>query len=345
MNTLPNQFLAFLPLVASLVIVGAVLYTAHWALLGKHPEMGNDRRLSRQLLLFILGLVGIIVIVLSLPVSESTRNQILALIGVVFSGIIAFSSTTIVANAMAGIMLRFTKPFRTGDFIRSGEFFGRVTERGLLDTEIQTEFRELISVPNHLLITNPVTVTRSSGTIVSATVSLGYDIHHSHIESLLAEAAAATGLEDPFIQIIELGDFSITYRINGLLTEIKNMLTVKSNLHKNILDALHSSGVEIVSPTFMNQRRLDLQTKFIPSSKPEEIISKESRSPAEQIMFDKAEQAERIENAVDTLRKEISSLEEAEDEAEGDEKARLSKLIDQKRGQLKKLESAQEEDQ
>lgn len=345
MNTLPDQLLAFLPLVGSLVFVGVALYTAHWALLGKHPEMGNDRRLPRQLLLFVLALVGIIVIVLSLPVSESTRNQILALIGVVLSGIIAFSSTTIVTNAMAGIMLRFTKPFRTGDFIRSGDFFGRVTERGLLDTEIQTEFRELISVPNQLLITNPITVTRSSGTIVSATVSLGYDTHHSHIESLLAEAAAKTGLEEPFIQIIELGDFSISYRINGLLAEIKNMLTVKSNLHKNILDALHASGIEIVSPTFMNQRQLDLHTKFIPSSEPEKSAAKESRSTAEQIMFDKAEQAERIENAVDKLREEINSLEKKEEDAEGDEKARLSKLISQKRDQLKDLENAQEEDQ
>lgn len=345
MNIFLDQVLTFLPLIGALFFVGAALYAAHWALLGRHPEMGSDRRLPRQLLLLVLALVGTIAIVLSLPVSESTRNQILALIGVVFSGIIAFSSTTIVTNAMAGIMLRFTKPFRTGDFIRSGIFFGRVTERGLLDTEIQTEFRELISVPNHLLITNPITVTRSSGTIVSATVSLGYDIHHSRIQSLLMEAATETGLEDPFIQIIELGDFSITYRTNGLLTEIKNMLTVKSNLHKNILDSFHANGIEIVSPTFVNQRRLDLQTKFIPSSEPEKATPQESRSTAEQIMFDKAEQAERIENAVEKIREEIRSLEDKEDDVEGDEKERISVLISQKHDQLKKLESTQEDDQ
>jgi len=40
------------------------------------------------------------------------------------TGVIAFSSTTIVANLMAGLVLRMTQPFHTGDFIQAGEHFG-----------------------------------------------------------------------------------------------------------------------------------------------------------------------------------------------------------------------------
>lgn len=68
-----------------------------------------------------------------------------------------------------------------------------------LDTEIQTENRELVALPNTYMITNPTSVTRSSGTIVSTTLSLGFDVHHSKVESLLLDSAQRSGLEEPFI--------------------------------------------------------------------------------------------------------------------------------------------------
>ena len=230
MSTMIEAILSFLPVIAATIVVALILAGTNYLLLSRFPEMGNDRRLPRQLSMFGITLVGIIAVVLTLPIVESSRNQILSLIGVLLSGTIALSSTTIVSNAMAGIMLRITKPFRTGDFIRTSNYFGRVSERGLLDTEIQTEYRELVSVPNTQLITNPVTVIRSSGTIVSASLSLGYDINHLTIEQLLIAAASKVGLQDAFVQIIELGDFSVLYRVNGLLTDPKNMITTRSDL-------------------------------------------------------------------------------------------------------------------
>ena len=265
MNRLLEQILLLMPLFGIAASVLLFLFGMNWLLLRRHPEFGNERKLSRQLAMLGLTVAGAVAIVLALPVSVSTRNQLLALIGVLLSAVVAFSSTTIVSNCMAGIMLRITRPFRTGDFIRVGEHFGRIAERGLLDTEIQTEYRELVSLPNTYLISHPVTVVRSSGTIVSATLSLGYDVHHARIQTLLITAAQEAGLEEPFVQIIELGNYAVTYRVSGLLTEVKSMLTTRSNLFRQILDTLHGNGIEIVSPAFMNQRRMDDQTKTVPS--------------------------------------------------------------------------------
>ncbi|MEI8646827.1 mechanosensitive ion channel [Paraglaciecola sp. Hal342] len=94
-------------------------------------------------------------------------------------------------------MMRFTRPFRTGDFISFDTIFGRVTELGLFDCEIQTQTRELISISNSLLLNKPVSVIRRSGTIISAELSLGYDLHHSKIDELLLQAAEKRGLKNP----------------------------------------------------------------------------------------------------------------------------------------------------
>ncbi|MDX1670128.1 MAG: mechanosensitive ion channel, partial [Limnobacter sp.] len=143
-NSLPD-LLGFGVMIA--VVLG-VLWALHRLMLANRSDLSAERRLPRQLALIISSIVGLVLITLALPVSESTRNQVLGLIGVLLSGLIAFSSTTIVGNLMAGLMMRFTQPFRIGDFIRVESLFGRVTETGLLDTEIQTEQSELISIPN-----------------------------------------------------------------------------------------------------------------------------------------------------------------------------------------------------
>ena len=44
--------------------------------------------------------------------------------------------------------------------------FGRVTERGLFHTEIQTEDRDLVTLPNLYLVTNPVKVVRTFLTVL-----------------------------------------------------------------------------------------------------------------------------------------------------------------------------------
>lgn len=216
--------------------------------------------------------------------------------------------TAVTSNLLAGVLLRITKPFRVGDFIRIGEHFGRVSERGLFDTEIQTETRELIALPNTYCISNPVTTIRSSGTIISASLSLGYDLDHTRIEPLLMEAAKSSGLSEPFVHILELGNFSVTYRVSGLLEDPKRLISARSKLYARVLDTLHGHGIEIMSPSFMNQRKIDDNTKIVPAMKTLTKLE-EPESLAEDIAFDKAEQAEQLEYEKLQLAKEIEKLE------------------------------------
>lgn len=291
MNELLTAFGDYMPALAAAAVVAAVLALGQWLLLSRKP-LGTEARLPRQLVMLLLTVAGLLLIVLALPMSDSTRGQVLSLIGIVLTGVIALSSTTFVANAMAGLMLRMVKSFRPGDFVSVGEQFGRVTERGLFHTEIQTEDRDLTTIPNLYLVTNPVTVVHYSGTMISTSLSLGYDAAHGRIETLLKEAATQSGLEEPFVHVRELGDFSVTYRVSGFLAEVKHLLTARSNLRRAILDTLHGAGVEIVSPTFMNQRRLEDGARVLPAetAAPTPGEPTAAEKPEDRI-FDKAEEA------------------------------------------------------
>ncbi|RDX35733.1 mechanosensitive ion channel family protein, partial [Kangiella sp. HD9-110m-PIT-SAG07] len=240
-------------------------------------------------IVFILLLI--IIFVIALPIQDSIKNQIISLIGIVLSASIALSSATFLGNIMAGIWLRSVRNFRMGDFIEVKDMFGRVSGRGLLHTELQSIDRDLITLPNLFLATNPVTVMHSDGTIISTQLSLGYDVDYSVIEPLLIKAAEVAELDKPFVYIDSLEDYSIVYKVHGLAKDLKTTLSARSTLNKCVLDALHKADIEIVSPTFMNQRQVNEQT-FIPKQRNNQ--RKQYSDSPEEVIFDKADKAGKL---------------------------------------------------
>jgi small conductance mechanosensitive channel len=314
-----ETLLTFVPSTTVAVLIIVLLFVLRRILDRSAAASGHQAR--NQLILMGISAAGLMLVTLVMPLGDAARGQILGLVGIVLSAGIALSSTTFLGNAMAGIMLRAVRNFRMGDFIRTGEHFGRVSERGIFHTEIQTEDRELTTLPNLYLVTNPVTTIRSSGTIVSATVSLGYDVPRATISELLLEAAERAGLDEPFVQVLELGDFSVTYRIAGLLGEVKQILTARSRLRGLVMDALHQGRVEIVSPTFMNTRALAEDKRFIPKGR-QTAVPEESDVSPESVVFDKAEEAESLEEVKlqhKKLSDEIAALEKRIEETPEDQ--------------------------
>lgn len=310
---LPQQIFTLMWPSASIVVVGlAIAWLINWFF--KHKHDGTEGLLY-PLLTWLNAFVAVVAIVILLPISEETRGQILSLLGVVLTAVIALSSTTFVSNAMAGLMLQATKPFRPGDYIRVNDQFGRVTRRSLVYTQIQTEWRDLTTLPNMLLVTNAVNVLHREGTIISAEVSIGYDVTYTQVEELMLQAGAEAGLEEPFVLVNELLDHAVSYRVCGFLPSIDNLLSARSSLRKTILEQMHGNGVEIVSPSFMNQRQLDPLLKVIP----EQPVLRAGRKPGknstapEAKIFDKAVEAASIEELKLNLEKAREELKQARD--------------------------------
>ncbi|WP_340681108.1 mechanosensitive ion channel domain-containing protein [Paraglaciecola sp.] len=315
--------LTWLPTIITLGFFTALHWIAHWFLFKRDEQHSHENMFSRQLVMVVIILIAVVSVVISLPISESSESQVLSLIGLLLSGLLAFSSTTIISNLVAGAVMRFTEPFKTGDFIRVKDVVGKVTERGLFDCEVQTENREFIAIPNSILINNPITTVRNSGTIITVTLSLGYDVHHGLISTLLKEAAIQIGLEDPFVHVIELGNFAVTYKVSGMLLEVKNLLTMRSKLHCQILDTLHENDIEIMSPSFMSQRKVPDEQQVLVKAPHKKQQKDQEQTVAEDIVFDKAEKAQQAEQDKKILVDELAEVKEQLTEADSEQKRTL----------------------
>ena len=309
------------------------------------PERGGYRG---QLALFLFIVVGLLAILVALPLESQLSSQVFSLVGIVLSAAIALASTTFLGNLIAGGMLRTVRHFELGDWVRVGEHFGRVTERGLLHTEIQTADRDLTTLPNLLLATEPVKVVRASGTIISASVGLGFDVPHTRVQDALLDAASDAELTDAFVAVDELGDYAVTYRVAGKLGDVDRLISTRSKLRRAMLDRLHGAGIEIMSPAFMNVLNRKESDQVIP----ERVVTRvpEKVTSPEEVAFDKADSAKKLEENRARLQalkeeradleKKINGAENAEREPINRERARIDAESERLSQEIASLEDA-----
>lgn len=325
-----------------LLIAVFIVVLIGWLLFGRRQDLTRLQLRVRGAILLPILILGVLLLLVTMPVSDTINNSLIGLFGLSIAALITLGSTTIFANFMAGVMMYHVRSFRPGDYIRVEEHSGRVTAKGLFHVEIQTEERDLITLPNAFLITNPVRVVRTSGTIITCELSLGYDVPHERVTQLLLSAIEAAGLADGFVQIRNLGDFSIAYRACGLLDDTKKLVSMRTTLRSKVLQSLHGAGVEIVSPDFINHR--PAPDVVIPE-RVRERAERSNGSP-EKVIFDKADDAERLEHvkqaltdAKATLKKLEADLAEATDDESGEEKARIKDEIERQNELIETLTS------
>ena len=308
------------PTVVVLVLVGLLLLNRY--IFSRIKSGKASTEITRGLVALLLVLLAILAFILVLPIDQGLKGQLLGFLGIVVSAGIALSSTTLLGNLIAGLMNNSMDRFRNGDLISIDNLQGRVTKRSVFHTEIQLEDSNFVTLPNLFIASNPVKLTRKTNTVISATVSLGYDVPRAKVEESLKEAAHSAGLTDPYVYILSLGDYSVVYKIHGFLEDSGRFFSVSSLLNGMVMDTLHKNRIEIVSPTFMNQRRVD-EREFIPDLIVEKSSRQKEESP-EDLIFDRAKKSEKIEQKREYLaqiEEKTSALKEKLREKKGTEEA------------------------
>ncbi len=122
------------------------------------PEVAKP---TSRIIIFMLWLFALIMAYPHLPGSGTAAFKGVSL----FAGLIASLGTTSIVNqAAGGLVLMYSRAFRTGDFIKVGESEGVVTNLGILSTKIRTAGKEEVTIPNAVLVGNTtINYTRLAG--------------------------------------------------------------------------------------------------------------------------------------------------------------------------------------
>ncbi|EKQ67864.1 small-conductance mechanosensitive channel [Leptolyngbyaceae cyanobacterium JSC-12] len=181
-------------------------------------------------------------------------------VSIFLGALVTLGSSSAISNAIAGIILIYTRAFRIGDIIRIGEVTGKVLEKSLFVTRIASFRQEIIVLPNAAVLNGNVMnfslVQRETGEHLAlhTTVTLGYDIPWKKIDEVLVKAAIATpnilAEPSPFVLQTSLNDFHVSYQINAFTDRPDLMPIIYTKLHQNIQDYCNAAGIEIMSPGY-----------------------------------------------------------------------------------------------
>ena len=188
-----------------------------------------------------------------LPGSESGVFQGVS----VFVGlIVSLGSSSVISNFIAGFVITYMRPFKSGDFIKVNDTIGNVVEKTPFITRIRTIKNEIVTIPNSFITTsntvNYSSSARQYGLIIHTMLTMGYDVPWRKVHQLLIDAALETKgvLEHPtpFVLETELNDNYMCYQINAYIKDADDMPVIMSDLLQNIQDYFNGAGIELFAP-------------------------------------------------------------------------------------------------
>ena len=167
--------------------------------------------------------------------------------------IIGFSSRNTISNAIAGIPLLSSKPFKISDRISAfsnDEMIGDVIEITILYTKLRTIRNELVAVPNQVLLQQQIVNYSGLDVLACAIkVSLAYEQKRQRVEDLLLEAAEKTKEiikePEPIVLLKRLESYAAVYELRAYTNKPNEFFKIQSELRKNVYDIFQADRIDL----------------------------------------------------------------------------------------------------
>ncbi len=165
---------------------------------------------------------------------------------------VGFAAQDIIKNIFGGIMIIFDQPFKVGDKIEIGKYYGEVTEIGLRSTRIVTADDSLVSVPNAEIMNQSVSNanTGEANCQVVAEIYLPLDIDTERVRKIAIEGAQVSRyvfLNKPivalFSQEINEKNSYLKMRLKAYVLDIRYEFAFKSDMTELVIKALMDDGI------------------------------------------------------------------------------------------------------
>ena len=168
--------------------------------------------------------------------------------------VVGFALQDTLGNLFSGLAIQIEKPFRVGQWIRVGEFEGKVQEVTWRATKLLTKAGQFAIVPNSVMSKDPI-LNYSEPTIptmIEVEVGASYDVPPNVVKRALHEALdnAPMVLREPPPDVLlhEFAASSITYRVRFWTDDFAHELSARDQVRSNIWYTLKRHGIEIPFP-------------------------------------------------------------------------------------------------
>ena len=168
--------------------------------------------------------------------------------------VVGFALQDTLGNLFAGLAIQIERPFRVGQWIKVGEFEGKVEEVTWRATKLLTKDGQFVVVPNSIASKDPILNYSEPMVPTRIMVDIGatYDVAPNAIRQALFEALdnAPLALRDPAPEVIfhEYGASSLNFKVYFWIDDYGRDYVARDQVLTNIWYTFRRRNIEIPYP-------------------------------------------------------------------------------------------------
>ena len=194
------------------------------------------------------GIVILVVARLELNVDVTPLLATSALV----TAVVGLALQETLGNVFSGLSLQLQKPFAPGDWVRFGNYLGRVQGIGWRSTRLETRALERLEVPNAVLARDVITNYRGDAVGDDLFIGASYDAPPNRVKEIILRVlrhnANLARHPEPEVWVVDYGDFAVKYRIRFWMLDWSRQDWVRDEIMTSLWYALRRNGIEIPFP-------------------------------------------------------------------------------------------------
>ncbi len=198
--------------------------------------------------------------------------------------VIGFAVQQTLGDIFSGLALQLQRPFDHGDWVRSGQFLGRVQSIGVRSTTVITRGNERLEIPNSAIAKEVLTNYGAPPVCDEISLGISYNEPPNRVREVILKVMRDVQhvLMEPSPEVLawEYGDSAIKYRIKYWIPDYSLQEEIRNSLVTALWYALRRNRMEIPFPI----QTIDVRRPHI-SRRPQEEFENEIIGELRQIDF------------------------------------------------------------
>ncbi len=166
--------------------------------------------------------------------------------------VIGFAVQQTLGDIFSGLALQLQRPFDHGDWVRSGQFLGRVQGVGVRSTTMITRANERLEIPNSAIAKEALINYGSPPVADEISIGISYNEPPNRVREVILKVMSDVRhvLMDPSPEVLawEYGDSAIKYRIKYWIADYGLQEQIRNSLVTSLWYTLRRNRMEIPFP-------------------------------------------------------------------------------------------------
>ena len=170
--------------------------------------------------------------------------------------VIGFAAMNTLGNAIAGLIIMTSRPFKIGDRVFLDGSFADVEEIDLIYTKMVTPDNVVISIPNQMLLQTEIeNYGRDKLVRRRFSITAGYDEDPEKVRQALLEAPGAVegvlSSPEPHVWMTDFQNFAMEYTLFVYVDNPQKIQLIDASVRAAIFESCRRHGIDISTPTII----------------------------------------------------------------------------------------------